>query len=91
MEHFHFISDIGKITLPTKEQIDNRKTENGEDIILVLDSSVCIDIRNLVKWKKDATADKNKMFNLISGRIRKDRVVDNRKYREYNYYIRNSL
>lgn len=65
MEHFHFISDLGKISLPTKEQIATRKKETGEEIIFVLDSSVCIDIRNLIKWKSDAKSDKNKIFNLI--------------------------
>lgn len=65
MENFNFISDLGKTILPTKEQVENRKKEVGEEIIFVLDSSVCIDIRNLINWKKDATADKNKIFSLI--------------------------
>lgn len=65
MEKYHFISDLGKTTLPISEEIDLRKKETGEEIILVLDSSVCIDIRNFVDGKQKTNADFNKMINLI--------------------------
>lgn len=58
MEHFYFISDYGKINLTDKEL-------NNKELVLVLDSSVCIDIINLVKWKKNAHCDKTKIYNLI--------------------------
>lgn len=65
MENYFFLSDIGECTLPNKNDIENHWNKTGEEIILVLDSSVYIDIANLIKWKKDFKSDKNKIFNLI--------------------------
>lgn len=65
MEQFYFLSDIGKCQLPTKLQLQEHLDEYHEKIIFVLDSSVCIDIINLVKWKEKANSDKNKIYNLI--------------------------
>lgn len=65
MEHFHFISDAGKTNLPSRLEKNKHFNETGEKTILVLDSSVCIDIRNIVKWKQDTKTDKKKIFNLI--------------------------
>lgn len=63
-EHFHFISDFGRSTLPDKFEL-SQITEAGEKILLVLDSSVCLDIVSLVRDKQSSGADKVKIFNLI--------------------------
>lgn len=65
MENFYFVSDYGKRLLPSKTEITQILENNGEKVLLVLDSSVCMDIVNLVKHKKDAHCDKNKVYNLI--------------------------
>lgn len=65
MENFHFLSDIGKIPLPSKSEISKHFELTGEQIILVLDSSVCLDIIKLVDHKNKATSDKQKIYNLI--------------------------
>lgn len=65
MEHFNFVSDKGKISLPSKSEIFDRAEKTGEKILLILDSSVCIDIIKLVNYKKKANSDKMKIFNLI--------------------------
>lgn len=65
MDNYFFLSDIGECPLPNKNEIEKHLNETGEEIILVLDSSVYIEIVNLIKWKKDFKSDKNKIFNLI--------------------------
>jgi hypothetical protein len=51
--------------LPTKQELANIKSERNEDVLLVLDSSVCLDIINLIRNKQSARVDKQKVFNLI--------------------------
>jgi hypothetical protein len=63
-KHFHFISDFGKSELPCKPEL-SQIAEAGERILLVLDSSVCLDIVSLVRDRKSSGADKIKIFNLI--------------------------
>lgn len=65
MDYFHFLSDKGKISLPNKFEIEKHFEETGEQIILVLDSCVCIDVVKLVNWKAEAKSEKTKIFNLI--------------------------
>lgn len=65
MENFYFVSDYGKRALPSKTEITQILENNDEKILLVLDSSICMDIVNLVKHKKSAHCDKNKIYNLI--------------------------
>lgn len=64
MAHFNFISDFGKIKLPSQSELDKYSKE-GENIILVLDSCVCLDIVNFIKWKDKSKFDKSKIFELI--------------------------
>ncbi len=65
MEHFHFLSDAGKTTLPSAVEIASHFRSSGEQIILVLDSSTCLDIVKLVNHKEKAHADKLKIYKLI--------------------------
>lgn len=65
MEHFSFISEKGKTSLPSKEEIDQMVETNQERYALVLDSSVCLEIINLVNYKSSARVDKQKIFNLL--------------------------
>ncbi|MEQ8686990.1 MAG: hypothetical protein RIE86_16935 [Imperialibacter sp.] len=65
MEQFYAISDIGKIQLPTKKEISEIKSKSGEDVLLVLDSCVCLDVITLIKNKQMAKIEKQKVFNLI--------------------------
>lgn len=66
MDNFHFVSDYGKRQLPTKSEIEQILENQGENVLLILDSSICLDIVNLVKHKKNAHCDKGKIFSLIN-------------------------
>jgi hypothetical protein len=63
--HFNFLSDLGKIELLPKKELEQHYRETGQCHLLVLDTSVCLDIVSLVKHGKDSKADKAKIFNLI--------------------------
>lgn len=65
MQQFHFLSDLGKITLPSGVEIHNLQAEKDELVFLILDSSVSLDIANLTKHKKNARVEKNAIFHLI--------------------------
>ena len=65
MKQFHFLSDLGKTSLPTEVEVLSRKKENNELVLLILDSSVCLEIANLVRHKKSARVEKNAIFHLI--------------------------
>ena len=51
--------------MPSKEEIDQLGETNQEHFVLVLDSSVCLEIINLVNYKSSARVDKEKIFNLM--------------------------
>ncbi|QBA19746.1 hypothetical protein EU348_00620 [Chryseobacterium indologenes] len=61
IEHFNFISDLGKIDLPSEEELQKHFDDTGQDYILVLDTSVCIDIISLIGWGKNSKAEKSKI------------------------------
>lgn len=65
MESYYFVSEIGPTQLPSKVEISQILASGNESILIVLDSSVCMDIINIVKHKKSAHCDKNKIYNLI--------------------------
>lgn len=65
LKHFHFISDFGKTKLPTKSELLRHIGSDEEQLIFVLDSSVCLDIVNIIRRKQSAHSDKTKVFNLI--------------------------
>lgn len=51
--------------LPEELEIARLNQKNGERVLLVLDSSVCLDILNLIREKEASGSDKEKIFNLI--------------------------
>ena len=65
MKHFHYLSDLGETHLPTEAEIAHIRVDKNERFLLILDSSVCLDIINLIKHKKNANVDKQKVFTLI--------------------------
>lgn len=65
MEHFNFLSDFGKIELPSALELDKYYQKTGKRFLFVLDSSVCLGIASLAKWGKKSNAKKEKIFNLI--------------------------
>lgn len=64
--HYYFISENGKIELQNWPDIDLQNIDAEERPILVLDSSVCMDIVDLINKKESCKADKVKIFNLIA-------------------------
>lgn len=64
--HYFFISENGKIKLENWPDIDVDNNDAEESLLLVLDSSICMDIVNLVNKKESCRADKVKIFNLIA-------------------------
>ncbi|NMR35328.1 hypothetical protein HIO71_14165 [Chryseobacterium aquaticum] len=65
MVHFNFLSDLGKIDLLSKNELEMHFHKTGQWHLLVLDTSVCLDIVSLVKHGKNSKAEKTKIFNLI--------------------------
>jgi hypothetical protein len=65
LEHFYYISDLGKISLFDESQISKLNVLNDEHALLVLDSCVCFDIINLIEMKEESISDKEKIFSLI--------------------------
>ncbi|MAE84919.1 MAG: hypothetical protein CMB80_19435 [Flammeovirgaceae bacterium] len=65
MQQFHFLSDLGKVSLPTKVEIETLEAKNKELVFLILDSSVSLEIANLTKHRKRAKVEKNAIFHLI--------------------------
>jgi hypothetical protein len=45
LEHFYFSSEFGKTELPSKSRL-SILSKNGDTVLLVLDSCVCLDIVN---------------------------------------------
>lgn len=64
MDHFHFISDFGKTSLPSNSGL-TELSKNRKNILLVLDSCICIDIVNMISKKHEDKNNKTKIFNLI--------------------------
>lgn len=59
------ISELGRTNLPDKAEISRLLAEKGQKVTLLLDSSVCLDIVDLIRKKRYSQADKTKVFNLI--------------------------
>ncbi len=63
--HFHFLSELGETKLPDQMEIARLFAETGQEVMLVLDSSVCLDITDLIRKKQSSNADKVKVFSLV--------------------------
>ena len=79
MDHFYYISDLGKISLPAESEISQLSAVKDEHVILVLDSCVCFDIISLIKGKEASISDKEKIFNLIG-------YAQNNKIRHFSLF-----
>lgn len=64
MDEYYFISDVGETSLPSKDELTTF-SENGENVLLVLDSCVCLDIVNMISKKHENKIDNSKILNLI--------------------------
>jgi hypothetical protein len=65
MDHFYYLSELGEVFLPNRTEIDKINSVDNRNLLVLLDSCVCLDIVNFVKYKKSAQVDKSKIFNLI--------------------------
>ncbi|GAA0875185.1 hypothetical protein GCM10009118_15940 [Wandonia haliotis] len=62
MKHFYYLSDLGIVSLPDEKEINKIRTD--KELLLILDSCVCLDIVNFINHKKNARVDKAKIFSL---------------------------
>lgn len=65
MNHFYYLSDLGEVSLPTEKEIKEIRENESSELLIILDSCVCLEIVNFIKHKKSAKVDKIKIFSLI--------------------------
>ncbi|TSJ44982.1 hypothetical protein [Fluviicola chungangensis] len=65
MSHFYYLSDLGEVALPSEKEIQELEEKESSELLIILDSCVCLDIITFVKHKKSAKVDKTKIFNLV--------------------------